>query len=1254
VTTLADLVANLRLNASGLQSGLRSAESSLKSTGATLSRTGAAATAGLTLPLVGIGVQAVQLAATFDRTMAQVAVATDAPVGGLEDLAKQLGRDTVFSANEAADAMLELAKGGMTAAQIKSGTLASTLKLAAAGGTSLADAAGFMTVGMKAFSLGAKDADKVTTALTGAANASRVGVADIGVALAQVGTVASQAGQGIDVTTAAIAALTNAGLDGSSAGTGLRGVLASIAGPSKQQAKALHELGVQAFNADGSFKSLDQIAQELQDGLKGMGSEQERTAALTHAFGREGMATAGILADLGSKGFQPYITATNDSQKATDLAAAGMSGMSGALEQMSGAIETAMLGLGQALAPAVIKVAGVVTDLAGKFSELPKSVQTQVAIVGAVLAALGPILIGAGLAFAAIGVAVGALASPIGLAVLALVGLGVAFGVAIAHSEDFRNRVVASLAQIGAQVVPILQDVQTRLTASFAVMSVQVLPPLQQIARTVTTTLLPALMQLSQAFATNVLPVLTLLATVILTTIVPAIARLAAYLVSTLGPVFAQIAGIMSTNVLPLFRTLATFIVGTVVPALVKIVTTVAQNLRPVFDALVGVIRTNLLPQFNQLVVKFREFEPTLETIVKAVLKVVQVLASLASIILGTLLPPILRFIGVLLGGFLSANIAAVGVVFKVIAVIVQAAAAFINALPAIGKFASTIGEKIGAAIGFIKELPGRATSALGNLGSLLAAKGRELVQGFISGILSRIADVKSAASSLVSAVTSFLPGSPAKEGPLSGQGYVLLRGQRMVADLAAGMLSKKGTAKAAAANVIDSLAKTFDLKPFRKLSAAIGDTLTGALQGTSSQVSQAASNLSTLITNAFDARSTTRQSVADDLKSANDKLDKEGEQRKKIVTRIARITADLGKKGANKTALNRELADANGDLKALDGQIATTRGTIKGYTADLAKLDKAPLALRSEKARDALLESIENQQAALDKNAADREELAARIKAATDDLQNAIKTRDDFAAQIASQARSFASVLQFKPEAGQLYTAGDLLADLRARLGALRDYAAGIRDLRNSGLNETTLRQLIDAGPEAAGATVGLLRGAGADVLNELNSLQAQINDQAAGLGGDTSQWFYQAGVDAAQGVVDGLNAQTGPLEDAAKKLAETLTSTVKKALGIASPSKVFRKLMQNVGDGGVLGILDGKTAMADAMQQLVALPNVSRVYGPGLTAGVAAAQQAPAVPTVLAPNVNVQVNGADPALGRSVADSVAWKVRTMTGVVQ
>lgn len=105
---------------------------------------------------------------------------------------------------------------------------------------------------------------------------------------------------------------------------------------------------------------------------------------------------------------------------------------------------------------------------------------------------------------------------------------------------------------------------------------------------------------------------------------------------------------------------------------------------------------------------------------------------------------------------------------------------------------AQAIATGIADAVGRFAALPGKILSVLGGgLSSLLYNSGRNLIGGFISGMLSKIGDAASAAGSVLGAVRDFFPSSPAKRGPFSGNGYTTYSGQKMMEDLARGVLSR-------------------------------------------------------------------------------------------------------------------------------------------------------------------------------------------------------------------------------------------------------------------------------------------------------------------------------------------------------------------------------------------------------------------------------------------------------------------------------
>lgn len=349
----------------------------------------------LTTPIVGFGVAAFKSSADFERTMNQVSAATGEPADKmkeLRDLAMKMGADTAYSAGEAGDAMLELAKGGLTAAQIKAGGLQATMTLAAAGGISLANAAGYVSNALNTFNLDATQAGSVAAALAGGANASTASVESLGMALSQVGPGAKLAGYSLQDTVAVLAAFDNAGVKGSDAGTSLKTMLMNLVPQTKSAADEMARLGLKFTDANGKFLPLRDIAQQLQTKLKGL-SESQKQNALTTMFGTDAYRAAAILMQNGAEGIDKYTAATNDQNAAQKMADQTMAGSAGAMERMMGSIETAVQKAGDVIAPTVVKIMNKVGEWADKFGALPPKAQEVILIVGAIVAAIGPLLI---------------------------------------------------------------------------------------------------------------------------------------------------------------------------------------------------------------------------------------------------------------------------------------------------------------------------------------------------------------------------------------------------------------------------------------------------------------------------------------------------------------------------------------------------------------------------------------------------------------------------------------------------------------------------------------------------------------------------------------------------------------------------------------------------------------------------------------------------------------------------------------------
>lgn len=444
--------------------GLKKGGAATKALGEGITDLGSSMTLGLTVPIVAAGGAAISVAANFDDAMSQVQGAlgdASADTEGLRQLALQLGSDTVFSATEAAQAMVELAKGGLTEADIKGGALAASMDLAAAGQLNLADAAETTVQMMGSFGLGAGDATRIANALAGAANASSADVSDLTQAMSQCSAQASLAGWSLEDTAAALALFADHGVKGSDAGTSLKTMLQRLSAPTDQAADAMEAYGLEVRDSNGKMKDITGIADEL-TGKLGTLSDAERDAALQTIFGSDASRAAAILVQSGSEGLQKYIAATNDATAAETMANAQKGELSWALENMGGAIESASIAFGSALAPAITAVAGVIGNVAEAFASLPSGAQTAIAVVLALVAAVGPLLVVFGSVVAMLpalseGLLMlgGAFAVPLApaLAVAAAIAAVVAVLVTLWNtSETFRATVLAAVDAISAKV----------------------------------------------------------------------------------------------------------------------------------------------------------------------------------------------------------------------------------------------------------------------------------------------------------------------------------------------------------------------------------------------------------------------------------------------------------------------------------------------------------------------------------------------------------------------------------------------------------------------------------------------------------------------------------------------------------------------------------------------------------------------------------------------------------------------------------
>ena len=321
--------------------------------------------------------------------------ATGTEFEALSNQAKELGKTTMFSATQSANAMSELASAGFTTTEIMD-AMPGLLDLAASGNIDLAEAANIASSTLRGFGLEASQSSHVSDVLAEAAARTNAGVTDMGMAMGYIAPVASAMGVSIEETAAAVGLLSNAGIQGSKAGTVLRSALSSLAKPSKEASELMANLGFNAYDTNGKMLPLNKIIANLQKSMSGLTDEQKQNALVT-IFGQE--ALSGMLA-LIAAGPDELNNLTNGFENC-DGAAKGMAdtmqnNLQGKITQFKSALEGAGIAIGEILIPALTKIVVKATDILSSFNNLDEGTQKVILTFGLIAAAIGPVLTIAG------------------------------------------------------------------------------------------------------------------------------------------------------------------------------------------------------------------------------------------------------------------------------------------------------------------------------------------------------------------------------------------------------------------------------------------------------------------------------------------------------------------------------------------------------------------------------------------------------------------------------------------------------------------------------------------------------------------------------------------------------------------------------------------------------------------------------------------------------------------------------------------
>ncbi|MFJ9574326.1 phage tail tape measure protein [Streptomyces bacillaris] len=289
---------------------------------------GAAASAvkPLALGVAALGAGVIKTGMDFDTSMAKLKGVTGAPkkeIALLEKTARQLGATTKFSASQAADGMGFLAMAGMKTNEIVAVT-PFMLDLASAANMDLARTSDVVTNVMSGMGLGVDQAGRAVDVMAKAAMSGNTDIEMLGQAFKYVGPVAKSFGMSLEEAAASMSVLGDNGIQADMAGTAMRGMLTRLNDTSGKATKIAKKYGIELRDQDGKFIGL---------------------TASVNKFARAGVSTTDVMTAFGQRAGPAFLALMgDDSRKKLNRLNAEMKNSEGAARSMAKAYEESAKG----------------------------------------------------------------------------------------------------------------------------------------------------------------------------------------------------------------------------------------------------------------------------------------------------------------------------------------------------------------------------------------------------------------------------------------------------------------------------------------------------------------------------------------------------------------------------------------------------------------------------------------------------------------------------------------------------------------------------------------------------------------------------------------------------------------------------------------------------------------------------------------------------------------------------------------------
>lgn len=324
--------------------------------------------------------------ATITGAAVKAGAKTEAEFNKMRDVAGKLGAEFPISASQAAEGMDRLAAGGFNVDETI-GAMPSIIKAAVASGEDLAATSNVVTSALSIWNLKqgdiAANTEHVADVIQMAANVSKLGMNEFGLAMQYAGAPAAALGVRIEELGAAMAVMSNNGIEASTIGTSLRATMSRLASPPKAAAAAIEQLGLKIKDADGNFVGLENVMGQMRTAMEGL-SDTEQVALAKAIAGED--AYSGLLSIIKTspEAYAEVANSIRNSAGSSNEAYQTMQKtLKGSIDAMTGSIESFGIAMGTVLSPYIKEAAETVKYFANVLTDMGPEQQKMLVMAGA-------------------------------------------------------------------------------------------------------------------------------------------------------------------------------------------------------------------------------------------------------------------------------------------------------------------------------------------------------------------------------------------------------------------------------------------------------------------------------------------------------------------------------------------------------------------------------------------------------------------------------------------------------------------------------------------------------------------------------------------------------------------------------------------------------------------------------------------------------------------------------------------------------